>query len=124
MPRALRDNAFSLFFLLIFLGSRLPTRVYSNSLLIVMALISLGSWFAQSVTGWSDYNAEQLGHEEATVSWLQYLGTARFWESTLQNGSPSSSVGSVAILTVYLRQRGSSQSKPVGAPQAETASEG
>ena len=51
MPRALRDNALSLFFLLIFLGSRLPTGVYSNSLLIVMALISLGSWFAQSVTG-------------------------------------------------------------------------
>ena len=99
--------------------------LYSNSLLLVMAAIWLGSWFAQSVTGWSDYNADQLDHEEQPVSWLQYVGTARFWESTLQNWqSEFLAVGSMVVFSVYLRQRGSTQSKPVGAPHHETASEG
>ena len=101
------------------------TAIYSNSLLIVMGLAFLGSWFAQSVTGWSDYNADQIEHEESTVSWLGYLGTPRFWESTLQNWqSEFLAVGSMVVLSIYLRQRGSSQSKPVGAPQGETAAEG
>ena len=103
----------------------LRTAIYSNSLLIVMGLAFLGSWFAQSVTGWSDYNADQIEHEESTVSWLGYLGTPRFWESTLQNWqSEFLAVGSMVVLSIYLRQRGSSQSKPVGAPQGETAAEG
>ena len=50
-----------------------PT-LYSNSLLIAMAIIFLGSWFAQSVTGWTDFNAEQADHGEPTVSWWSYVG--------------------------------------------------
>ena len=46
------------------------TAVYSNSLLIVMLIIFLGSWFAQSVTGVTVFNADQLAHGEETVSWL------------------------------------------------------
>jgi hypothetical protein len=97
----------------------------SNSLLIVMATIWLGSWFGQSVTGWSVYNADQIQHKEATVDWLGYIGTADFWQATLQNWqSEFLAVGSMAIFSVYLRQRGSSQSKPVGAPHEATAEEG
>jgi hypothetical protein len=93
------------------------TKLYSNSLLIVMLLIWLGSWFAQSVTGWSEFNAEQLTHDEETVSWLSYVGTSTFWESTLQNWqSEFLAVGSFAVFTIFLRQRGSPESKPVGAP--------
>ena len=40
------------------------THVYSNSLLIVMGLVFVGSWTAQSFTGWSSYNAEQIEHEQ------------------------------------------------------------
>jgi hypothetical protein len=99
--------------------------LYSNSLLIVMGLIWLGSWFAQSVSGWSDYNAQQLEHAQPRVDWLSYIATPQFWESTLQNWqSEFLAVGSMAIFTVYLRQRGSTQSKPVGAPHHETAAEG
>ena len=99
--------------------------LYSNSLLIVMTAIFLGSWFAHSVTGWSAYNAEQLDHDEETLSWLQYLGSANFWESTLQNWqSEFLAVGSMAVLSIYLRQRGSPESKPVGAPHAATGVEG
>jgi hypothetical protein len=97
------------------------TFLYSNSLLLVMGLIFVGSWFAQSVTGWNDYNAEQVDHDQAEVSWLGYLGTSQFWESTLQNWqSEFLAVGSMAVLAVYLRQRGSPESKPVGSPHDST----
>jgi hypothetical protein len=103
----------------------LRTAVYSNSLLIVMAIVFVGSWFAQSVTGWTDFNAQQAAHGEATVSWLAYLGSAEFWEATLQNWqSEFLAIGSFVAFTIYLRQRGSPESKPVGAPHAATGVEG
>jgi hypothetical protein len=101
------------------------TLVYSNSLVGLMALIWIGAWFAQGVTGRIEYNAEQLDHQEAPLSLLTYLGTSDFWNRTLQNWqSEFLAVGSMAIFSVYLRQRGSSQSKPVGAPHTETSAEG
>jgi Domain of unknown function (DUF6766) len=102
------------------------TTIYSNSLIIVMALIFFASWFAQSVTGWTAYNQEQASHSDPRVSWLGYVGSAQFWESTLQNWqSEFLAVGSFAVLAVYLRQRGSPESKPVGAPTLDaTGKEG
>jgi hypothetical protein len=103
----------------------IKTFVYSNSLLIVMAIIFVGSWFAQSVTGWTTFNAEQADHGAATVSWLTYIGSADFWEATLQNWqSEFLAVGSFAAFTIFLRQRGSPESKPVGAPHDATGVEG
>jgi hypothetical protein len=104
----------------------IKTGVYSNSLIIVMGLVFVGSWFAQSVTGWTDFNQEQQAHGDATISWLSYVGSSTFWESTLQNWqSEFLAVGSFAVLTVFLRQRGSPESKPVGAPsEAATGQEG
>jgi len=99
--------------------------LYSNSLVLAMAAIWIASWFAQSVTGWSDYNADQVEHEQPAVGWLGYVGSARFWEGTLQNWqSEFLAVGSMVVLSVYLRQRGSPQSKPVGAAHADTSAEG
>ena len=99
--------------------------IYSNSLVLVMTVIWLGSWFAQSVTGWSDYSAEQLAHDEGSAGYVEYLGSARFGESTLQNWqSEFLAVGSMAVLAIYLRQRGSPESKPVGAPHSATGVEG
>lgn len=101
------------------------TALYSNSLLIVMALLFFGSWFAQSVTGWTEYNAEQRDHTVSSVSWAAYLVRPDFWEKTLQNWqSEFLAVATMAIFTVYLRQRGSPESKPVGAPHDETATSG
>jgi hypothetical protein len=101
----------------------LRTRLYSNSLVIIMASIWLLSWFGQSVTGWSEYNSDQLTHEQPTVNWLGYLGTADFWESTLQNWqSEFLAVGSMAVFSIFLRQRGSPESKPVGAPHSSQGS--
>jgi hypothetical protein len=100
------------------------TTIYSNSLIIVMALVFFGSWFAQSVTGMTAYNQEQHEHGEPRLSWLSYIGSSQFWESTLQNWqSEFLAVGSFAILAVYLRQRGSPESKPVGAPIGDATGE-
>ena len=101
------------------------TKLYSNSLVLVMAAIWVASWLGQSVTGRIAYNAEQFDHHEAAVSFGQYLGTSDFWNRTLQNWqSEFLAVGSMAIFAVYLRQRGSPESKPVGATHDATGVEG
>jgi len=103
----------------------LRTRVYSNSLLIVMGSIWFASWLGQAVTGRIAYNAEQLDHRLAAVSWGRYVTTSDFWNRTLQNWqSEFLAVGSMAALSIYLRQRGSPESKPVGAPHDATGVEG
>jgi hypothetical protein len=104
----------------------IPTAIYSNSLIIVMALVFFGSWFAQSVTGWTDFNQQQQAHHEAAVSWWTYVGSSNFWQSTFQNWqSEFLAVGSFAVLAIFLRQRGSPESKPVGAPTLDaTGQEG
>jgi hypothetical protein len=99
--------------------------LYENSLLIVMAAIWIATWFAQSITGSTEYNSDRLDHQQDAVSWAEYLTRPDFWEKTLQNWqSEFLAVGSMAILAVYLRQRGSPESKPVGAPHDATGVEG
>jgi hypothetical protein len=99
--------------------------LYENSLVLVMGTFWLGTWLVQSITGAAEYNAERLGHQQDPMSWSSYITTATFWENTLENWqSEFLAVGSMAILAVYLRQRGSPESKPVGAPHGATGVEG
>jgi hypothetical protein len=99
--------------------------LYSNSLGLVMGLIFLGSWLAQSIAGVAAFNEEQLSNLQDPVTWAQYLVEPDFWNRTLQNWqSELLAVASMAILSIYLRQRGSPQSKPVGSPHATTGVEG
>jgi hypothetical protein len=101
------------------------TAVFSNSLLLVMGSIWVLTWLAQSVTGRIAYNADQFDHREAALSWFAYLGSSDFWNRTLQNWqSEFLAVGSMAVLSIYLRQRGSPESKPVGSPHTSTGVEG
>jgi hypothetical protein len=103
----------------------LRTTIYSNSLVAVMTSIWIASWLAQSITGRINYNADQLDHQSAPISWPSYITTSDFWNRTLQNWqSEFLAVGSMVILSVYLRQRGSPESKPVGSPHSATATEG
>jgi hypothetical protein len=100
-------------------------RIYENSLLIVMTAIFLLTWFTQSVTGLNQYNDQQAEHKQPKVSWGEYLQRGKFWNNTFQNWqSEFLAVGTMAVFTIYLRQRGSPESKPVGAPHDETASSG
>jgi hypothetical protein len=99
-------------------------RVYENSLVIAMFVLFIGSWLAQSLTGWNDFNDDQVAHGEAALSWINYLGTAEFWDRSLQNWqSEFLAVGTMAIFAVYLRQRGSPESKPVGERHHVTTNE-
>ena len=101
------------------------TRVYSSSLAIVMGAIFLGSWAVQSVAGWAAFNEERLQQLQDPISYGSYLINADFWARTLQNWqSEFLAVGTLAVLAIYLRQRGSSQSKPVGEPHDSTGVEG
>jgi hypothetical protein len=103
----------------------LRTRLYENSLLLVMTGIFFATWLAQSLNNWRLFNDEQREHSEATVSWGRYLLDPDFWEKTLQNWqSEFLAVGVMVVFTIFLRQRGSPESKPVGAPHDETATSG
>ena len=87
-----------------------------------MGAIWLASWFGQAVTGRVAYNAEQLDHHEAPLVAARIRRRrSDFWNRTLQNWqSEFLAVGSMAVLAIYLRQRGSPESKPVGAPHHQT----
>jgi hypothetical protein len=99
--------------------------LFSNSLGLVMGLLFLGSWYAQSIAGRAAFNEEQLADRQDPVTWSRYLAEPDFWNRTLQNWqSELLAVASMAILAIYLRQRGSSQSKPVGSPHTATGVEG
>ena len=99
--------------------------LYENSLVLVMATIFFVSWFGQSLNNWRVENETLEEHGEQTVHWADYVLSADFWERTLQNWqSEFLAVGTMAVFTIYLRQRGSPESKPVGAPHDETASSG
>ena len=99
--------------------------VFSNSLGLVMGALFLASWLTQSIAGVAAFNEEQLGQLQDPVSWGQYLLEPDFWNRTLQNWqSELLAVASMAILAIFLRQRGSSQSKPVGTAHLATGVEG
>jgi hypothetical protein len=97
----------------------------SNSLGAVMGVLFLLSWLAQSVAGASAFNEQQLSELQDPVSWTTYLAEPDFWNRTLQNWqSELLAVASMAVLSIFLRQRGSPESKPVGAAHGATGVEG
>jgi hypothetical protein len=97
----------------------------SNSLGLVMGGIFLLSWLAQSIAGVAAFDEEQLSQRQDPVSWLAYLTEADFWNRTLQNWqSEFLAVASMVVLSIYLRQRGSPESKPVGSAHGTTGVEG
>jgi hypothetical protein len=86
-----------------------------------MGTIFLLSWLGQSVSGWASYNQTRLEQLRDPIAWTGYLTHPDFWERTLQNWqSELLAVGSMAVLSIYLRARGSAESKPVGEPHEST----
>jgi len=89
------------------------TTIYSNSLGLAMLVLFLFSWSMQWVAGWYANNSDPLAEK---LSLGGYFLSADFWNRSLQNWqSEFLAIASMAILSVYLRQRGSPESKPVGA---------
>jgi len=98
--------------------------LFANSLGLVMGAIFVGSWLAQSIAGLSAYNDQLLLQLEDPVGWWGYVCSADFWNRTLQNWqSEFLAIASMVALSIYLRQRGSPESKPVGTPHEATGIE-
>ena len=98
--------------------------LYQHSLSIALFLLFLASFALHAWGGAREYSAEQLVHGGQEVSTLAYLLTARFWFESFQNWqSEFLAVGVLAVLSIFLRQRGSPESKPVAAPHSTTGSE-
>jgi len=96
-------------------------KVYSHSLSITFCLLFLVSWWLHFYGSWQDHNIEQGLRGKALDSMPEYLGRANFWFETFQNWqSEFLSVASIVGLTIFLRQKGSPESKPVDAPDLET----
>jgi TM2 domain-containing membrane protein YozV len=96
--------------------------LYECSLSLAFLLLFLICFFLHAAGGAREYNQDQ-GEHGATekVSTLGYIATSRFWFESLQNWqSEFLAVGSMVVLSIWLRQRGSPESKPVDSPHSET----
>ena len=95
--------------------------IYKNSLGLALGLLFVVSFFLHAVGGAGEYNEEQASHGGTPVSTLQYLGTSRFWFESLQNWqSEFLAIFTMVVLSIFLRQFGSPESKPVDAAHDDT----
>ena len=95
--------------------------LYEHSLSIALFGIFFASFALHAVMGAAEYSSEQLVHGGQAVSAIGYLGTSQFWFESLQNWqSEFLAVGALITLSIFLRERGSPESKPVAASHSET----
>jgi hypothetical protein len=99
-------------------------RLYEHSLSIAFIALFLMSFILHAAGGAKEYSAQQVAHGGNEVRVLEYLTTSQFWFESLQNWqSEFLAVFSIVVLSIFLRQRGSAESKPVHAPHFATGSE-
>ena len=99
-------------------------KVYEHSLSLAFLAMFLVSFMLHALGGLAAYNAEQRLHGGAPESLPGYLASSRFWFESLQNWqSEFLAIASMVVLSVYLRQRGSPESKPVDASHDTTGKE-
>jgi hypothetical protein len=96
-------------------------KLYERSLSLALSALFILCFAAHALGGASAYSEEQQLRGHAPVGFIEYLGTSQFWFESFQNWqSEFLSIGVLIYLSIYLRERGSSQSKPVAAPHAQT----
>jgi hypothetical protein len=96
-------------------------RLYEHSLGLTFAVLFVISVAIHAAGGLSEFNNEQVTHGQQIVSMGEYLRSARFWFESFQNWqSEFLSLACMVIGTIFLRQRGSAESKPVFAAHSET----
>ena len=97
-------------------------RLYENSLSLAFLILFLSCFFLHAASGARHYNEEQRDHGKTEqVTTLQYMKTSRFWFESFQNWqSEFLAVGAMVVLSIWLRQCGSPESKPVDAPHEQT----
>jgi hypothetical protein len=99
-------------------------KLYEHSLSLALVLLFIASFVWHAHSGAQEYSSEQIVHGQPGVTMIEYLGTAQFWFESLQNWqSEFLSIGLMVVLSIFLRQRGSPESKPVDAPHHQTGHE-
>ncbi len=95
-------------------------RLYENSLTLALLALFAASLALHAVGGAKDATERAAERGEGPVSLLDYLGSAKFWFESMQNWqSEFLSIGVLVVLTIFLRQRGSPESKPIDPPHRE-----
>jgi hypothetical protein len=96
-------------------------KVYENSLASLFFLLFLGSWLLHAAGGARAYSEQQAQHGGEPVTFVEYIGTSQFWFESFQNWqSEFLAVAAIVAGSVYLRQKGSPESKPVAEPHVDT----
>lgn len=101
-------------------------KLYENSLGLALFLLFAASFALHAVGGAEEYNQEMFEHGRGgqALSAVQYIGTSRFWFESFQNWqSEFFSIGAMVVLSIWLRQKGSPESKPVDSPHSETGND-
>ena len=95
--------------------------LYQNSLTISLFLLFFASLILHFYGSLKDENEMNILKGNPQLSLVDYLGDSRFWFESFQNWqSEFLSVFAIIVLSIFLRQKGSSQSKPVDAPHSAT----
>jgi magnesium-transporting ATPase (P-type) len=95
--------------------------IYKHSLCYALSIIFLLSFLLHWYGSLKDYNEEQFLKNQPAETAMQYLSNSRLWFESFQNWeSEFLSVFTIVILSIFLREKGSAQSKPVDAPDSET----
>ncbi len=96
--------------------------LYEHSLAIAFFVLFFASWALHAMGGVAAFNEEQAQHGEAAISVLRYVTTSQFWFESMQNWqSEFIAVAAIVGLSIFLRQRGSAESKPVAEPHRGTS---
>lgn len=96
--------------------------LYKNSLSIAFFILFIISFLLHFYGSLKEFNSEQLQDNKPLVTWESYILNSRFWFESLQNWqSEFLAVASIVILSIWLRQKGSPESKPVDMPHQENS---
>jgi hypothetical protein len=102
----------------------LTLKLYEYSLTLALFFLFAVSFAWHALSGAREFSAMELAHGGNAVTTLEYLATSQFWFESLQNWqSEFLSIGLMVILSIFLRQRGSPESKPVDASHSDTGHE-
>lgn len=96
-------------------------KIYKHSLSLAFAILFIISFSLHFYGSLKDYNEEQISKEKPTITAIEYITESRFWFESFQNWqSEFLAVASLVILSIWLREKGSPESKPVDMPHNET----
>ena len=99
----------------------LVLKLYEHSLSLVLLALFVASFTLHALGGTAAYNDEQMSHGQPTVTLLDFMGTSQFWFQSFQNWQREFLAVAVLVgASVYLREKGSPESKPVAEPHYET----